>query len=90
MCHLVQDIPELEVSEEERKSRCEAAAKVAANRDATRARLTSHSGVVRVSGSPFGETIENVNGMLLSSALAIAMFKTSEASQYIGLIALSQ
>jgi hypothetical protein len=53
------------VSAEEMDARKEAAAKITANREVIVKRLLSHSGVVRGQGSPYGETIENVNGALL-------------------------
>lgn len=56
-------MPVLNITKEERASRREAAAKIAANKDAVAARLLSHSGIVRAQGSPFGETLENVNGV---------------------------
>ena len=61
------------VSEAEMAARREAAAKVARNRQVIIKRLLSHSGVVRRQGSEFGETIENVNGVLHACCSASAM-----------------
>lgn len=48
------------------KKRCEAAAKVAANRTLIAQRLVRESGVMRSHGSPLGGTVRNVNGRLMN------------------------